>query len=220
MAPNTPLLDEGQYLASVSSLSRILPAAGEGQERRRPATHPARVKPELVATRPNPVWSWDIADAARFVATLKSDLDYRPVWPTRAAARSAIVASIEGIYHPRRRHSTLGNLSPVASDQRHSLVAQSRRTRVRQTEHVQPGIRAHQRVAAAPDPPHSSALIASVEGRDSSSHPSPPTRSARDDPRVERAGIGSRDGHKIGRPAAEGDGVRPGGKAGVTASQI
>ena len=54
------LLDEGQYLASVSSMYRILRSVGEVHERRRQATHPARVKPELVADRPNQVWSWDI----------------------------------------------------------------------------------------------------------------------------------------------------------------
>jgi putative transposase len=54
------LLDEGVYLASVSSMYRILRAHGEVKERRRQATHPARVKPELVATKPNQCWSWDI----------------------------------------------------------------------------------------------------------------------------------------------------------------
>jgi putative transposase len=54
------LLDEGVYLASVSSMYRILHAHGEVKERRRQAVHPARVKPELVATKPNQVWSWDI----------------------------------------------------------------------------------------------------------------------------------------------------------------
>src|SRR5664279_3794077 len=39
---------------------RLLRAAGESRERRRQATHPAAVKPELVATAPNQVWSWDI----------------------------------------------------------------------------------------------------------------------------------------------------------------
>ena len=33
---------------------------GEVRERRRQATHPAKVKPELVANGPNQVWSWDI----------------------------------------------------------------------------------------------------------------------------------------------------------------
>lgn len=39
---------------------RVLRAHDEVHERRRQATHPARVKPELVATRPNMCWSWDI----------------------------------------------------------------------------------------------------------------------------------------------------------------
>jgi putative transposase len=54
------LLDEGVYLASISTMYRILRAAGEVAERRRQATHPAHVKPELVADAPNRVWSWDI----------------------------------------------------------------------------------------------------------------------------------------------------------------
>jgi putative transposase len=54
------LLDEGIYVASVSSMYRILRAHGEVGERRRQAVHPARVKPELVATQPNQCWSWDI----------------------------------------------------------------------------------------------------------------------------------------------------------------
>lgn len=54
------LLDEGVYLASVSSMYRILRGHGEVKERRRQAVHPARVKPELVATKPNVCWSWDI----------------------------------------------------------------------------------------------------------------------------------------------------------------
>jgi putative transposase len=54
------LLDEGTYVGSVSTMYRILRAHGEVGDRRRHATHPARVKPELVATRPNEVYSWDI----------------------------------------------------------------------------------------------------------------------------------------------------------------
>jgi putative transposase len=55
------LLDEGVYLASASSMYRILRQYGEVRERRRQATHPAHVKPELFATAPNQVWTWDIA---------------------------------------------------------------------------------------------------------------------------------------------------------------
>ena len=53
-------LDAGRYYCSISSMYRVLRAHGEVRERRAQATHPAKVKPELVAQRPNQVWSWDI----------------------------------------------------------------------------------------------------------------------------------------------------------------
>ncbi len=46
------LLDEGTYLASESTMYRLLRANGETKERRRQATHPPRTIPELVAERP------------------------------------------------------------------------------------------------------------------------------------------------------------------------
>lgn len=54
------LLDEGVYLGSESTFYRLLRRAGEVRERRRQATHPPKVKPELSADAPNQVWSWDI----------------------------------------------------------------------------------------------------------------------------------------------------------------
>lgn len=54
------LLDEGTYLCSQSTMHRILRAADAAGERRRHATHPAKRKPELLATTPGQVWSWDI----------------------------------------------------------------------------------------------------------------------------------------------------------------
>jgi putative transposase len=54
------LLDEGTYLCSQSTMYRLLRECGEVRERRRQASHPAKVKPELVATQANEVWSWDI----------------------------------------------------------------------------------------------------------------------------------------------------------------
>jgi len=54
------LLDKGVYLASVPTMYRILRANDEVRERRRQATHPAKKKPELIATKPNEVYSWDI----------------------------------------------------------------------------------------------------------------------------------------------------------------
>ena len=54
------LLDDGVYLCSISTMYRLLAVAGESRERRRQRTHPANKKPELIARRPNQVWSWDI----------------------------------------------------------------------------------------------------------------------------------------------------------------
>jgi putative transposase len=54
------LLDEGVYLASPRTLYRVLAAQGQAGERRAQATHPAHVKPELLATAPNQVFTWDI----------------------------------------------------------------------------------------------------------------------------------------------------------------
>lgn len=54
------LLDDGIYLCSESTMYRILRAAGESRERRRQATHPSKVKPELVTHQPGEVYSWDI----------------------------------------------------------------------------------------------------------------------------------------------------------------
>jgi len=54
------LLDEGTYLASISTMYRVLRAADEVRERRAQASHPARARPELMADRPNRCWSWDI----------------------------------------------------------------------------------------------------------------------------------------------------------------
>jgi putative transposase len=54
------LLDEGRYLASERTMYRILAEKGESRERRDQLVHPAYRKPELLAERPNELWSWDI----------------------------------------------------------------------------------------------------------------------------------------------------------------
>lgn len=54
------LLDENIYLCSVRTMYRILEANQEVRERRNQLRHPPYEKPELLATRPNEVWSWDI----------------------------------------------------------------------------------------------------------------------------------------------------------------
>ena len=54
------LLDDGRYLCSVRTMYRLLRAHNELRERRDQLRHPTYAKPELLATRPNQVWSWDI----------------------------------------------------------------------------------------------------------------------------------------------------------------
>jgi len=59
-AAHATLLDEGRYICSSRTMYRILADAGEVRERRNQLRHPNYSKPELLATRPNQVWSWDI----------------------------------------------------------------------------------------------------------------------------------------------------------------
>jgi putative transposase len=54
------LLDEGCYYCSIRTMYRILESRNEVRERRAQAARPPRVRPELVATGPDQVWTWDI----------------------------------------------------------------------------------------------------------------------------------------------------------------
>ena len=54
------LLDEGKFYCSVRTMYRILKSRNEVRERRDQLRHPEYKKPELLATAPNQVWSWDI----------------------------------------------------------------------------------------------------------------------------------------------------------------
>jgi len=54
------LLDEKRYLCSERTMYRILAAHGEVRERRAQLRHPRYAAPELLATAPNQLWSWDI----------------------------------------------------------------------------------------------------------------------------------------------------------------
>jgi len=53
-------LDEGIYLCSPATMHRLLAKSGASSDRRAQRTHPAKKRPELLATRPNEIWSWDI----------------------------------------------------------------------------------------------------------------------------------------------------------------
>jgi putative transposase len=54
------LLDEGRYLCSARTMHRVLSSTESSRERRDLLQHPVYARPELLATRPNELWSWDI----------------------------------------------------------------------------------------------------------------------------------------------------------------
>jgi putative transposase len=86
------LADRGVYLCSTRTMYRVLDDAQEIKERRSQAIHPPYVKPELCATAPNQVWTWDITDlkgpvrGSRFKLYVTIDLFSRLVvgWTVQA----------------------------------------------------------------------------------------------------------------------------------------
>ena len=69
--------------------------------------------------------AYDNAMAESFFATLECELLARSRFKTQAEARNAVFEFIEGFYNPRRRHSSLGYLSPVEFERRHRERAAS-----------------------------------------------------------------------------------------------
>ena len=62
------LLDEGTYLASPSTMYRLLAALGESRDRRNQRAPRSFPVPRLEATAPNQVWTWDISKLATWVS--------------------------------------------------------------------------------------------------------------------------------------------------------
>lgn len=59
---------------------------------------------------------WDNAMAESFFATLKTEFYYRKVWPTKAETKLAVGHWIEETYNRKRRHSSIGQVAPVANE--------------------------------------------------------------------------------------------------------
>ncbi|TFC43085.1 hypothetical protein E3T26_12350 [Cryobacterium sp. TMT1-21] len=66
---------------------------------------------------------WDNAMAESFFATLKTEFYYRRVWPTRARAIQGVAEWIEDRYNRRRRHSSIGHVTPVDFEMQYSSQA-------------------------------------------------------------------------------------------------
>ena len=69
--------------------------------------------------------AYDNAMCESFFATLECELLARRRFATKAEARMAIFEFIEGWYNPTRRHSSLGRISPVEFERRHSMNTES-----------------------------------------------------------------------------------------------
>jgi putative transposase len=72
---------------------------------------------ELLPSMGSVADAFDNALAESFISTLKRELLHRHSWPSRESVRVAIFEYIECFYNPRRRHSSLGHLSPVEYEQ-------------------------------------------------------------------------------------------------------
>lgn len=70
-------------------------------------------KHKMTQSLSRPGQCWDNAVAESFFATLKEELLYRGVWPTRSAAKRAIFEYVEVFYNRQRMHSSLDYLTPV-----------------------------------------------------------------------------------------------------------
>jgi hypothetical protein len=81
---------------------RILAAAGEVHERRRQLRHPHYAAPELLATAPNQLWSWDISAPQQAASEMRVD-------PSQSACRSGLQTTASGSgQSPGREHCGKG----------------------------------------------------------------------------------------------------------------
>ncbi len=65
---------------------------------------------------------WDNSVMESFFSTLKTERCHRRGYATRQAARADVFDYIERFYNPTRRHSTLGNISPIAFERAMSVA--------------------------------------------------------------------------------------------------
>ncbi len=66
---------------------------------------------------------WDNAAMESFFSSLKIERIYRKKYVTREEVRADVFDYIEMFYNPRRRHSTLGQISPVEFEKRYAALA-------------------------------------------------------------------------------------------------
>lgn len=80
------------------------------------------VERDFTAHGPDQLWGADITYKS-FFATLEYKLLDQKRFKTQAEAKMAVFDFVEGFYSPRRRHSSLGQISPVNFERRHEAAA-------------------------------------------------------------------------------------------------
>jgi putative transposase len=125
------LLDEGRYVCSVPTMYRLLRTEGEVRERRRQATHPAMAKPELLATEPNEIWSWDITKLlgpvkwTYFYLYVVIDIFSRYVPGWLLAPRETAVLAERLLAESIRKQGIAANQLTIHSDRGTSMASKS-----------------------------------------------------------------------------------------------
>lgn len=125
------LLEEGRYLCSPRTMYRILKANGEVKERRNQARRPKYKKPELLAEKPNQVWSWDItklkgpAKWSYFYLYVIIDIYSRYVVGWLIADRESSVLAKQLIAESYRRQKVQPDELTLHSDRGASMTSKS-----------------------------------------------------------------------------------------------
>jgi putative transposase len=125
------LLSRGTYLASVPTMYRLLAVQGQSNERRRQRPPQTHQKPQLVATAPNQVWTWDITKVPGlmrgvfFYVYVILDLFSRYVVGWMAAERETGLLATEFLRETLQRHGVLPHMLTLHSDRGSPMTANS-----------------------------------------------------------------------------------------------
>lgn len=156
------LLERGEYICSVSTMYRVLHENKQVKERRRIARHPARKIPELVATAPGQVYSWDITKLAGpskgvyYDAYVMIDIYSRYIVGAHVHAREEGILAVEMMKEIFGIH---GTPAVVHADRGTSMTSQL----VSDLLENLGVIRSHSRPSVSNDNPYSEALFKTMK---------------------------------------------------------
>lgn len=123
------LLEEGHYLCSLRSMYRYLHASDQVHERRNQRRHPPHPRPELVASAPNQVWSWDITrlkgplHSSGYYLYVVLDLYSRYVVGWMVATRECTTLAQRLLADTFRKHAIAPGQLTVHSDRGSPMIA-------------------------------------------------------------------------------------------------